>query len=98
MMRKPWMLIAAGLILVPAAVYVQAGGSTPQSGRPVEAVAPASESRAILDRYCVTCHNEKLKTAGLSLDTLDLARVGEHAEVWEKVDRKLRAEMMPPVG
>ena len=54
--------------------------------------------RAVLDQYCVTCHNQKLKTAGLMLDKLDLAHVGEHAEQWEKVVRKLRAGMMPPAG
>ena len=62
---------------------------------------PASSllsQRAVLDKYCVTCHNQKLKTAGLMLDKLDLASVGEHAEQWEKVVRKLRAGMMPPAG
>ena len=54
--------------------------------------------RTVLDQYCVTCHNQKLKTAGLMLDKLDLAHVGEHAEEWEKVVRKLRAGMMPPSG
>src|ERR1700733_782706 len=54
--------------------------------------------RAILDQYCVTCHNQKLKTAGLQLDKMDLAHVGEQAETWEKVVRKLRAGMMPPQG
>ncbi len=54
--------------------------------------------RAVLDRYCVTCHNQKLKTAGLQLDKMDLAHVGEQAEAWEKVVRKLRAGMMPPQG
>jgi hypothetical protein len=54
--------------------------------------------RATLDRYCVTCHNQKLKTAGLLLDKMDLAHVGEQAESWEKVVRKLRAGMMPPQG
>ena len=39
----------------------------------------------MLDQYCVTCHNEKLKTGGLELDTLDLGRVGSDAETWEKV-------------
>src|SRR5712691_926229 len=54
--------------------------------------------RALLDRYCVSCHNQRLKTAGLMLDTLDVTRVGEHADVWEKVLRKLRSGMMPPGG
>jgi hypothetical protein len=55
-------------------------------------------SRAIVDRYCVGCHNAKLMTANLALDKLDLAHLGEHAEIGEKVVRKLRAGMMPPTG
>jgi mono/diheme cytochrome c family protein len=52
--------------------------------------------RAVLDKYCVTCHNEKAKTAGLALGKMDLARVPENAEIWEKVIRKVRVGMMPP--
>jgi mono/diheme cytochrome c family protein len=55
-------------------------------------------ARAIVDRYCVGCHNAKLLTANLALDKLDLAHLGEHAEIGEKVVRKLRAGMMPPTG
>src|SRR5689334_13612942 len=54
--------------------------------------------RAKLDQYCVTCHNQKLKTAGLTIDKLDLSQIAENAETWEKVVRKLRAGMMPPSG
>src|SRR5262245_46362331 len=54
--------------------------------------------RAMLDKYCVTCHNERLKTAGLMLDKMDLNQVPEHAETWEKVILKLRGGMMPPLG
>ena len=39
----------------------------------------------VLDKYCVTCHNARLKTAGLLLDSLDVDHVGDHAEEWEKV-------------
>jgi hypothetical protein len=52
--------------------------------------------RALLDQYCVTCHNDRVKTANLSLQGLDLTKVADHAEVWEKVIRKLRAGVMPP--
>src|ERR1700674_3256743 len=62
------------------------------SGSAQPAVLP---QRAVLDQYCVSCHNERLKTAGLMLDQMDIGRVGEHAEVWEKVVRKLRAGAMP---
>jgi mono/diheme cytochrome c family protein len=67
----------------------QAGGG--QSSAPI---AP----RALLDTYCVTCHNQRTKTAGLTFDTMDLAKLPEHADVWEKTVRKLRAGMMPPPG
>jgi hypothetical protein len=60
--------------------------------------AALASQRAVLDKYCVTCHNEKLKTAGLMLDKANLAHVGDNAELWEKVVRKLRAGMMPPSG
>src|SRR5262245_16537526 len=54
--------------------------------------------RAVLDQYCVTCHNEKLKTAGLMLDKADVEHPAASAEIWEKVLRKLRAGEMPPAG
>src|SRR4029453_18565860 len=60
--------------------------------------AQAGAPRAILDQYCVTCHNEKLKTAGLLLDKADVVHPGTAAETWEKVLRKLRSGEMPPPG
>src|SRR5580704_14401001 len=58
----------------------------------------AQQPHALLNQYCVTCHNAKLQTGGLALDKLDLDRAGANAETWEKVARKLRAGMMPPAG
>jgi mono/diheme cytochrome c family protein len=52
----------------------------------------------LLDTYCVTCHNQQLKTAGLTLDAVSLDRVPDSAEVWEKVLRKVRTGAMPPPG
>jgi hypothetical protein len=54
--------------------------------------------REVLDKYCVTCHNQRLKTGGLALDTMDLSKVPAQAEIWEKVIRKLRSGAMPPAG
>jgi mono/diheme cytochrome c family protein len=56
-----------------------------------------SAQRALLDQYCVTCHNEKLKTAGLMLDKADLNDIPAGAATWEKVVMKLRSGMMPPL-
>ena len=58
----------------------------------------AAQDRSFLNQYCVTCHNERAKTAGLMLDKLDVERVGDSADIWEKVVVKLRTGMMPPSG
>jgi hypothetical protein len=63
-----------------------------------QTAAPQTAPRAVLDTYCITCHNEKLKTAGLALDTLDVTKPSANAEIWEKVVEKLRAGSMPPPG
>src|SRR5580704_4830365 len=79
-------LTAAGILAVFSATF---------------AFQPASsntEQRAMLDKYCVTCHNQRLKTGGLTLDTLNLEKVADNAETWEKVLRKLHGGMMPPQG
>jgi mono/diheme cytochrome c family protein len=63
------------------------------------ASAPDSTAeRAFLDKYCVTCHSDKLRTAGLSLQSIDTGNVPAGAETWEKVIRKVRGGAMPPQG
>ena len=78
-----------------AASVVLAAGPQQQPGPTADA---ASVQRAVLDQYCITCHNAQTRTAGLTLDTMDLSNVGANAEIWEKVIRKLRAKAMPPPG
>jgi mono/diheme cytochrome c family protein len=58
----------------------------------------ATTERALLDEYCVVCHNQQMKTGGLMLDKMDLGHIPEGAETWEKAIRKLRGGMMPPQG
>src|SRR5271167_904772 len=65
---------------------------------PTQDSSPGAAQRAALNRYCVGCHNEKLKTAGLMLDKMDVGNVSDGAPVWEKVTRKLRTAAMPPAG
>ena len=57
-----------------------------------------SPQRAVFNKYCIACHNQKLRTAGLLLDKMDPSNVAGDAEQWEKVVRKLRANAMPPAG
>ena len=82
-----------GIALISAGSFQVA---RPQSLSPVPS--HPSAQRAVLDRYCVVCHNEQARTAGLALDTMDVEQVSEGAPVWEKVLRKLRGRAMPPAG
>ena len=61
-------------------------------------VSSSAAQRKLLDQYCVVCHNQRLKTANLTLDKMDLDRIGDGAEVWEKVVRKIHGGTMPPAG
>ena len=84
-MFMPRLLGAVGLVGM-----VTVSGAAAQSPEPL--------SREIFDRYCITCHNERLQTGGLMLDRLDIGDVAGNADVLEKVVRKLRAGQMPPEG
>lgn len=76
-------------------VFAQASAATPSpASRP-------SAQRTLVNRYCVTCHNERRPTpagAPLMLDKVNIENVAEHPDVWEKVVRKVRSGAMPPVG
>ena len=102
------MLLAAG-----SGDASRAAGPLPAAPQPAAVETAARVHREVLDRYCVTCHNARivrgeagaasplvaqLRAAGLTLDTLDLDEVGERADVWEALVRRLRAGMMPPAG
>jgi mono/diheme cytochrome c family protein len=76
-------------------VVVQAAGR--QAAVSVDAPAVVSP-RGAIDQYCISCHNARLASGELRLDTLDLSTPGEHADVWEKVVRKLQTRAMPPAG
>jgi hypothetical protein len=90
--RSLGVLLFLGLMVI--------GGSYlyPQAAAQKTATSVAIEPRAVINKYCVTCHNERLKTAGLLLDHLDVARVGDDLQDWEKVARKFRTAEMPPPG
>ena len=81
--------VAIACVLGPGAAGVAAGQQLDQDAR---------RQRALLDRYCVACHNDRLRTGGLSLQSLDITDVQANAEILEKVARKLRDGQMPPEG
>ena len=78
-----------------AAVLVATAGAA-QTGAGPRPAGAGIDGRALVGRYCVTCHNDRLETGGFSFGPLDVADVAAHPEAWEKVVRKLRAGAMPP--
>jgi mono/diheme cytochrome c family protein len=77
---------------------VRASGEQTLARQSAEGAAAARSPQAVIGTYCVTCHNQRLKTGGLALDTVDVTRPASDAEVWERVIAKLRAGSMPPAG
>jgi mono/diheme cytochrome c family protein len=88
-------VLTVGWVGIASVVIVSAQGPP----RPAPAVSSEVVAQgAVLKQYCIGCHNQRLKTANLLIDQLDLAHLREHAETGEQIVRKLRAGMMPPAG
>src|SRR5262245_53084872 len=96
-MRKPVTMLGAscafGLVL-----FATRFAAAPIAQAPAAPATPTAEYRGVLNKYCVSCHNEKLRTAGLAFESIDLSHVEAHTEVLERIARKLRGGDMPPVG
>src|SRR5262245_32326695 len=94
MSRVPGLMLAVLMIglTLGGAPRIQAEGAAGASD------VSATSVRAMLDRYCVACHNPKSRTGNLTLDAVDPADIGSNPDVWEKVLRKLSLGMMPPTG
>jgi hypothetical protein len=90
---KRFILASALVVLLASVAFLQnrAVGQTP-------AGSGADPHRAMLNTYCVGCHNTRVKTGGLALDGLNLQAAADDAQVWEKALRKLRGHLMPPPG
>jgi mono/diheme cytochrome c family protein len=103
--RFPQLPAAAIAALTVTTVVAGAARQTPQNSshragvRPADVAAEdaAASARALLNRYCVGCHNERLKTANLVLENADLTHIAAGAETWEKVLRKVKTGAMPPM-
>ena len=91
-------ILVASVLWMASLTVALPRAEAPQSAPPRPASSAETLDRSVVDKYCVTCHNQRLKTGGLTLDTPDLASVAAHSDVWEKVIRKVEAGMMPPAG
>jgi mono/diheme cytochrome c family protein len=101
MMMRRYGLAAATIVLVllgagSFALRAQAGRGSQTPSPAAPSSTSAAQQKAVIDQYCVTCHNQRVKTADLALDALDVSKPAEHAEVWEEVIMKLRGHLMPP--
>ena len=97
MSKKMLVPALAGLVALAVVASLQPPAYAASHGG-AETQAAEGPSREIIDRYCVTCHNERLQTAGLMLDQLDLSDIAGNAEMLEKMVHKLRNGQMPPEG
>src|SRR5687767_10011936 len=74
--------------------------AVPLRGGAQAPVSPSDQSSSThataVRRYCISCHNERLRTAGFSLEDLDVANPAARPDAWEKVIQKLRSRSMPP--
>ncbi len=86
--------VGMAVVLAAACFVFTLEAQQPPPGPPLTAAAHLS----LIDEYCVSCHDEDKKKAGLALDTVAAQDVPQHPDVWEKVVRKLRARQMPPIG
>src|SRR5262245_43107432 len=88
-------LLAAAIVV---SIVVPGRAQSRESSTTSPSAASPSAKPALLNQYCITCHNQRLKTAGLLLDSMDFEHVEKDAATWEKVVRKVRTGMMPPSG
>ena len=97
MPKRVWAL--AVLVWVVSAAWSVPLAAGPQaSARLAVASSTTSDYSTVVTKYCVTCHNERAKIGGLTLDKMDVSDPGAGADVWERVVRKVRVGMMPPQG
>ena len=79
-----------------AVVVGSVGGRAVSASSGAQEASELADRQGLVDRYCVSCHNDRLETGGFTLESLNLADIGAHPEAWEKVVRKMRAGAMPP--
>ncbi|MEO8096067.1 MAG: DUF1592 domain-containing protein [Acidobacteriota bacterium] len=84
-----------GIATACLALFAVAAFGFQQQAPTASAATPAGE---LVNKYCVSCHNQRLKIGNLTLDVLDAEHVANSAEAWEKVIVKLRSRAMPPAG
>ncbi len=94
------LLVAGGGTFIGGSGALTARGAAekPDAQQPPARSSTPAPHLALVNEYCLSCHDEDHKKGGLALDAVAAHDVARHPEVWEKVVRKLRARQMPPIG
>jgi mono/diheme cytochrome c family protein len=98
MTKGLWVSLVAWMIVLATAVSPAQGPAQGTAQSTAQSTAQGTAQGALINQYCVTCHNQRAKTGGLALDTMSLSDIPAGAETWEKVIRKVRGGQMPPAG
>ena len=97
--RVLFTLVLGGGLIAVTLLSVETRAQTPSpKAQPAARELSSANLHDFFENYCVDCHNKDSHTAGLALDTLDVAKLGANAQIWEKVIGKLRSASMPPLG
>jgi mono/diheme cytochrome c family protein len=98
--RSLVLMMACGSIALVATISATLSADQSRTPAPTQGAAASptatTPARELVTTYCVTCHNQRVKTAGLALDNVDTEQVFNSADTWEKVVVKLRSRTMPP--
>jgi cytochrome c551/c552 len=98
MTKGVWVFLVAWIVVLATAAGQGQGSAQGSAQGSTQVRSDGSPQGALINQYCVTCHNQRAKTGGLALDTISLSNIPAGAETWEKVVRKIRGGQMPPAG
>jgi mono/diheme cytochrome c family protein len=97
-MRKPTIALALGVALYGSFTVMSAAPPQRPAAAPPPAAVDGQKQIAVIEQYCIGCHNDRAKVAGVSFEHVTPQSIGERAELFEKAVRKLRGRVMPPPG
>ena len=97
-MKQIFSILGLGILSLSVATSVEMAQRAPASGTAAANTIPVDAQNALVAQYCASCHNDKTRSGGMTLTSLNLAHPDQNPELAEKVIRKLRAGMMPPPG
>src|SRR5438270_22641 len=96
--RKVWFSGSAPALLAASGLLLTVDARQPSARQPPAGQTAPASHQSLVNRYCVSCHNDRVKRGDLALDGIVAQDVARNADTWEKVVAKIRARQMPPIG